>query len=123
VAILTALMLRGPQTAGELRIACERLHRFADISSVEAFLAELAAREAGALVVEMPRLPGARENRWSHLLSGMPSLEAAPASAAPADVSLGEVAALKANVARLEGEVASLKSLVARVCGELGITP
>jgi hypothetical protein len=53
----------------------------------------------------------------------MSSLEAAPASAAPADVSLGEVAALKANVARLEGEVASLKSLVARVCGELGITP
>jgi uncharacterized protein len=123
VALLAALMLRGPQTAGELRIACERLHRFADISSVEAFLAELAARAAGALVVEMPRLAGARENRWSHLLSGMPSMEAAPANAAPADVSLGEVAALKANVARLEDEVAGLRTLLARVCGELGITP
>src|SRR5215210_6221841 len=68
--ILTALMLRGPQTAGELRIACERLHRFADISAVEGFLNELAARPAGALVVLLPRLPGARESRWAHLLSG-----------------------------------------------------
>ena len=47
-AILTSLMLRGPQTAGELRISCERLHSFADISAVEAFLEELAARPAGA---------------------------------------------------------------------------
>ncbi|MGA8051491.1 MAG: YceH family protein, partial [Burkholderiales bacterium] len=56
-ALLTALMLRGPQTAGELRIACERLHHFADISAVEGFLNELAARPAGALVVQLPRLP------------------------------------------------------------------
>ena len=52
-------MLRGPQTAGELRIASERLHKFADISAVEAFLHELAERPAGALVMELPRLPGA----------------------------------------------------------------
>src|SRR5262245_50637459 len=63
VAILTVIMLRGPQTAGELRIHTERLHRFADISSVDGFLAELAARPAGALVVELPRQPGARETR------------------------------------------------------------
>ena len=62
-ALLTVLMLRGPQTAGELRLNCERLHRFADISSVEAFLEELAGRADGPLVVELPRLPGARENR------------------------------------------------------------
>src|SRR6187551_158045 len=72
VAILTVLMLRGPQTPGELRINCERLHRFADLSAVEAFLQELAARPAGALVVQLARLPGARENRWAHLLSGTP---------------------------------------------------
>ena len=72
VAILTVLMLRGPQTPGELRINCERLHRFADISAVEAFLQELAARPAGALVVQLARLPGARENRWAHLLAGHP---------------------------------------------------
>src|SRR5229473_2811265 len=109
-------MLRGPQTAGELRISCERLHSFSDISAVEGFLAELAARPAGALAVQLPRLPGARENRWAHLLSGppMPEIPAA-ASAAPkavADVSLGEVAALKANVARLEAEMASMKALL-----------
>ena len=74
-AILTVLMLRGPQTAGELRINAERLHSFSDISAVQGFLDELAARAAGALVVELPRLPGARENRWAHLLSGAPNIE------------------------------------------------
>lgn len=126
VILLTVLMLRGPQTAGELRIACDRMHNFADISSVEGFLNELAEREAGALVVKLARLPGARESRWAHLLSGAPSEEVAgPGSDAPYaahDVSLGEVAALKANVARLETEVASLKALLGRVCAELGIS-
>jgi uncharacterized protein YceH (UPF0502 family) len=121
-ALLTALMLRGPQTAGELRIACERLHPFADISAVEGFLHELAARAAGALVVELPRLPGARENRWAHLLSGAPTIDAPMADMkAGGDVSLGEMAALKANVARLEGEVDELRALVSRICSELGI--
>jgi len=125
-ALLTSLMLRGPQTAGELRISCERLHSFSDISAVQAFLEELAARPAGALVVELPRLPGARENRWAHLLSGTPKQEAPMAERVAdresrGDVSLGELAALKANVARLEAEVVALKALVARICSELGI--
>jgi len=64
VAILAVLMLRGPQTAGELRIHTERLHRFSDISAVEGFLHELAARASGALVVELPRQAGSRETRW-----------------------------------------------------------
>lgn len=108
-ALLTVLMLRGPQTAGELRLNCERLHRFADISSVEAFLGELAEREAGALVVELPRLPGARENRWMHLLAGEPAIDAAPAR------ELGGAAAfdeLQARVAALEAEVAELRALL-----------
>jgi uncharacterized protein YceH (UPF0502 family) len=58
--LLAVLMLRGPQTAGELRINCDRLHRFADISAVEGFLRELAERPAGALVKELPRQPGSR---------------------------------------------------------------
>ncbi len=125
-AVLTSLMLRGPQTAGELRISCERLHSFSDISAVQGFLDELAARPAGALVVELPRLPGARENRWAHLLSGTPKQEAPMAergadAGSRGDVSLGEVAALKANVARLEAEVVALKALVERICAELGI--
>lgn len=123
-ALLATLMLRGPQTAGELRINSERLHSFADISSVESFLDELRERPAGALVVELPRQPGSRENRWMHLLSGEPVIEAmvtAPYSAPSGDVSLGEIAALKANVARLESEVAELRSLVSRLCESLGV--
>ena len=124
-AILTSLMLRGPQTAGELRISCERLHGFSDISAVEGFLAELAARPAGALVVQLPRLPGSRENRWAHLLSGPPILEmpAVQAKAAGGELSLGEMAALKANVARLEAEMAAMKASLERIRSELGIKP
>src|SRR5690349_4806319 len=98
-ALLTVLMLRGPQTAGELRGNSDRLHKFADISAVEAFLQELAARPAGPLVVQLPRLPGARENRWAHLLSGAPQIadEARPAEDPPA----GDIAGLKARVANL----------------------
>jgi uncharacterized protein YceH (UPF0502 family) len=123
-ALLTMLMLRGPQTAGELRINCERLHKFADIASVESFLAELAERADGALVAELPRQPGSRESRWMHLLSGAPAMEraAGTASASPvADVTVGEVAALKANVARLEAEVGVLRERMDRLCAELGV--
>ena len=126
-ALLAMLMLRGPQTAGELRINCERLHKFADISSVESFLVELAERATGGLVVELPRQPGARENRWMHLLSGAPAIEehvsAKVASAVPAgDVTVGEIAALKANVARLEAEVSELRAMVSKLCADLGIS-
>ena len=68
-AIIATLMLRGPQTPGELRINTERLPRSADISSLAAHLALLRARPAGALVVELPRAPGSRENRWMHLIA------------------------------------------------------
>jgi hypothetical protein len=115
-AILTVLMLRGPQTAGELRINCERLHSFADISAVQGFLDELAARPAGPLVMELPRLPGARENRWAHLLSGTPKIEKMEAAVPPAKDDLS------ATVARLEGELAALKELVARIAKQLGIS-
>jgi len=123
-ALLTMLMLRGPQTAGELRINCERLHRFADISSVESFLVELAERGAGALVMELPRRAGSRENRWTHLLCGTPAVEqhtAAPAGHA-GDVTVGEIAALKANVTKLETELNDLRALVGKLYTELGIS-
>ena len=123
VALLAALMLRGPQTVGELRINTERLHRFADVSAVDGFLNELGERPAGALVAELPRLPGARETRWAHLLSGVPAIEAPSAAAPPGDaVAASEIAALKANVDRLSADVAALKATVARLCAELGIT-
>lgn len=109
-ALLVVLMLRGPQTAGELRLNCERLHRFVDISSVEAFLNELAERESGALVVEMPRLPGARENRWMHLLAGEPEIsEAVPVRAVAGNAQLE---ALQARVEALETALAALQAHV-----------
>lgn len=114
-ALLTVLMLRGPQTAGELRLNCERLHRFADISAVEAFLEELADK---GLVVELPRLPGSRENRWSHLLSGQPAVEAAPASGGR--VGNQEIDELKNRVSALESEVAELRAQLAALRNELG---
>jgi len=113
-AILTVLMLRGPQTVGELRINCDRLHSFADTSAVQGFLDELAARAAGALVVELPRLPGARENRWAHLLSGAPKVEA-QVPAAPRDD-------LASTVKRLESELAALKELVERIAKSTGVS-
>ena len=115
-AILTVLMLRGPQTTGELRINGERLHSFADISAVQGFLDELAARPAGSLVVELPRAPGARENRWAHLLSGTPKVEEVKPPVA------GDAESLKQTVARLDSELAELKALVARMAKQLGIS-
>ena len=125
VALLTVLMLRGPQTVGELRINSERLHRFADTSAVEGFLNELAARPAGALVAELPRQPGARENRWTHLLSGPPP-EGAMAAMRTAEsgddaVAISELATLKANVLQLREDVDALKATVAKLCTELGV--
>ena len=121
VALLTLLMLRGPQTAAELRANTERLHRFADISSVEGFLDELAAREP-ALVVKLPRAPGAREQRWAQLLCGPIDVSASAQQAGPDNfVAAGEIAALKAEQVRMATELTELRALVGRIAGELGI--
>ena len=132
-ALLGLLMLRGPQTAGELRINTERWHRFADISSVEAFLDELQARDeakGGPLVVKLARAPGAREQRWAQLLCG-PVAESAPAaapvtSAHPDDERSSPDAAhdraLHVRLSVLENEVAQLRATVQKLCAELGLS-
>ena len=82
--LLGLLMLRGPQTAGELRLNSERWYKFADISSVEGFLEELqdrATEKGGPLVVKLSRAPGTREQRWAHLLCGEVALPAVRAAA------------------------------------------
>jgi uncharacterized protein YceH (UPF0502 family) len=125
VALLATLMLRGPQTAGELRINSERLHRFADISAAEGFLREMASRPAGALAVELPRLPGTRETRWAQLLAGPPVIDMFRTSTQEpqeADgVSAAEVAALRQSVAQLQKDVEALQGTVARLCAERGV--
>jgi len=122
-ALLTCLMLRGPQTPGELRTGSDRMYRFADISSVEAFLEDMATRAAGALVVKLPRQPGSREHRWAHLLSGVPQIEAGSRVSAEQEdgVTTGEVAALKSNVAQLREEMTELRALVEQLYAELGV--
>jgi len=122
-ALLAVLMLRGPQTAAELRLNCERLHRFADISSVEGFLDELAGKTP-PLAVKLARAPGEREARWAHLLCGEPAQPAARAGAGDAttdSVGAGELAALKAEQTRLAAELEALRAQVARITRELGL--
>ena len=122
--LLGVLMLRGPQTAAELRLNCERWYRFADISSVEGFLEELQDRpqeKGGPMVVKLTRAPGAREQRWAHLLCG------AVAPAAPASSHAGgsgaSTAALTERVSQLEEQLAALQQTVQRLCAELGVSP
>lgn len=74
VAVLAVLLLRGPQTVGELRGRSGRLYAFADLAEVEATLGGLAGRSDGALVVELPRQPGRKEPRFAHLLCGLPEI-------------------------------------------------
>ncbi len=125
VALLATLMLRGPQTSAELRANSERLHRFADLSSVEAFLEELAERPAekgGGLVLKLPRAPGAREARWTHLMCGEVDVSAMPVAAHTEDfVSAGELAALKLQQRAMQAEIDALQGLVQRLYQELGI--
>jgi uncharacterized protein YceH (UPF0502 family) len=126
VALLAVLMLRGPQTSSELRANSDRLHRFADVSSVEAFLDELAARseeKGGPLVVKLPRAPGARESRWMHLLCGAVDLSALPVAAQSEDfVAASELAALKSQQLGMQRELADLRALVDKLYTELGVS-
>jgi uncharacterized protein YceH (UPF0502 family) len=120
--LLGLLILRGPQTAAELRLNTERWYKFADISSVEGFLEELQERsteKGGPLVIKMARAPGAREQRWAHLLCGPvdESQWASGGSARQGDGSTQE------RMARLEAEVAALRATVEKLCAELGVTP
>ncbi|PRD70063.1 DUF480 domain-containing protein [Malikia spinosa] len=114
-ALLGLLLLRGPQTAGELRLNAERWHRFADIGSVEVFLEELQQRspeKGGPLVVKLERAPGAREQRWAQLLCGPVDAQAAVASASPIKTGAGtsgELQALAERVTALEALVAELQ--------------
>ncbi|MBK7059561.1 MAG: YceH family protein [Rubrivivax sp.] len=122
VALLAVLMLRGPQTSAELRLNCERLHRFADISSVEGFLDELAGKDA-PLVLRLARAPGARESRWAHLLCGEVADAAPVASGGMGEsaVAIGELAALKAEVSRQSDRIERLQATVDRLVAELGL--
>jgi hypothetical protein len=122
--LLGMLMLRGPQTAAELRLNTERWYKFADISSVEGFLEELQDRsetKGGALVVKLPRAPGAREQRWAHLLCG--PVDESPFTAAGGARSGDGSPGTLARIEQLELEMAELRETVHKLCAELGVSP
>lgn len=117
LAVLAVLMLRGPQTVGELRNRTGRMYEFNGLSEVERTLKELEERKDGPWVIELPRQPGRKEPRFAHLLGG-PVAEAetieAQAESGPAREPVSErMARLEAEVADLREEVMALREAVA----------
>jgi uncharacterized protein len=109
LAAMCVLMLRGPQTVGEVRGRTGRLYSFADLAEAEATLDALAQREE-PLVLKLPRQPGRKEARYAHLLAGAPEVEESrPRAVEPA---VREVRAENERLARLEAEVESLRGEV-----------
>ncbi|MEY2879837.1 MAG: hypothetical protein RLZZ15_2217 [Verrucomicrobiota bacterium] len=114
VALLCVLMLRGPQTVGELRTRSERLFRFDTLPEVEETLAALASRTPHPLAAKLPRAPGTKEPRFAHLLAGPPATPAAPSppdmfptsslASAPTPELTAELAALRGELAALRAE-------------------
>ncbi len=118
LAALALLLLRGPQTAGELQARSERLYRYSDADELAHALERLAQR---GFAVALPRAPGQREGRWAHLLSGPVSMDAmalAQRADAPAAASRNE--GLEARIAELEARVAALE---ARLSGDHSAAP
>jgi uncharacterized protein len=111
LAVVCELLLRGPQTPGELRSRASRMASFTDVSEVEAVLQALQDRESGALVARLPREPGRRESRYMHLFSGeaVPQV-AAESLAAENTAPQGDGGSLESRVARLEAELAELRA-------------
>ncbi len=117
VSLLCLLLLRGPQTTGELRGRSGRMHEFADLADVQATLGRLANREnpdQPALVTLLPRAPGTKESRYAHLLSGEP----AAAPVLPTSDTSAPIAPLSSDTARfaqLEADNAELKRQLAEL--------
>jgi len=108
LAVMCVLMLRGPQTPGELASRASRLHEFGDLEEVETTLSGLMSRDPDPLVARLPRQSGQKESRFAHLLSGEISVEhftdANPAQEAASRISRGD------RVATLEHEIETLKA-------------
>jgi uncharacterized protein YceH (UPF0502 family) len=111
--IICVLLLRGPQTPGELRTRTERMCKFHDVHEVETTLDLLMQRDDGPFVTKLPREPGKRESRFAHLFCGEPELPefAAPvvAEAAGSVAETGRIEQLEQRINRLQDEVAELR--------------
>jgi uncharacterized protein len=114
MALLCELMLRGPQTLGELRDRAGRMHKFSDTDEVESCLSGLAAREQ-PLTTKLPRQPGTKEPRYAHLLSGAEAIPAMSSEPPRAMVGTDRIAAMEAEIAELRDRVAALEEDVRRL--------
>jgi uncharacterized protein YceH (UPF0502 family) len=106
-AIVCELLLRGPQSAGELKTRCARMAPVSEVGEVEAALRTLSEHAQGPFVVRLPRASGARDARWAHLLSGEPAI--APADAAPAPAQVPRSPGLAERVQHLESGLEELR--------------
>lgn len=113
-AIMCLLLLRGPQTPGELRARSGRLHTFTDNAAVVDALATLVGEERDVLVVKLPRTPGRKDPEYMHQLCGPVDMEAYANAAASTTRSVGHVAQLTQKVSELEAEVVRLKAELAK---------
>ena len=115
-AIVCLLLLRGPQTPGELRARSGRLHRFADNQAVVDALSGLMKRDVDPLVVKLPRTPGRRDSEYMHLFSGPVDIEMveekAKSSRSSGNERRSSIAELEERVTNLEAQVAELRELV-----------
>jgi uncharacterized protein len=112
LALLCELLLRGPQTPGELRGRAARMHPFVSPAEVKTVLDGLAARTPDPYVVELPRAAGCKENRFAHALGDLPEMAPAPAAVAPhppAPVHEERIRALEARLADVEAQLAALR--------------
>ncbi|MBF4434944.1 DUF480 domain-containing protein [Vibrio anguillarum] len=112
--LVCCMLLRGPQTPGELRTRTNRLCSFTDVKEVETILDGLANRESGPLVVKLPREPGKRESRYQHLFSGEVDVESLEQTFAhgPEGGATARIDQLEQEVHALKNEVAELRALV-----------
>src|SRR6478672_11705465 len=110
VAVIDVMLLRGPQTLGELRSRTERLYGFSGLGEIQETLDSLARRD-DPLITKLERLPGQKDARYAHLLSGPIDMERVAAAAAAPRVSGGSerMEALEQEVSSLRSEVAELK--------------
>jgi len=112
VALLCELMLRGPQTVGELHSRTERLHRFDGVEEVASCLERLIGRQPEPLAIRLPRRPGTKESRYAHLLCGEVVADAAPEP--PPRPGQDRFAALEAEIFELRREIDQLKQELAQ---------
>lgn len=115
MAALCLLLLRGPQTAGEIRNRSGRLHLFGTITEVETALHQLSVRPDGSMVAKLPLLPRTHEHRYQHLLCGEPQVAPVEAGIPPLEAARVEVEIENARMTRLEEEVGGLRAEVAEL--------